>query len=92
MITMPLNYTIVAVFAAALFAIYIIMWIFIKPIKYLLKAGINGVLGILALYGCNMLTGAMGFAIGVNTYTALTCAFLGIPGFLLILATKMMIR
>ena len=86
---MPLNYTMAAIFAVSLFVIYIIMWIFVKPIKYLLKAGISGAMGIFALYGCNMLTGAMGFTIGVNTYTALTCAFLGIPGFLLILITKM---
>lgn len=86
---MSLNYTTLALFTLGLFAIYIIMWVFVKPIKFLIKSAVSGAIGTLALWGCNLLTASMGFTIGINIYTALICAFLGIPGFLLILISKM---
>lgn len=89
---MTVNYTMFALAAVILFAVYILMWIFVKPVKYLLKSAISGIIGTILLYGCNILTSAMGFSIGINTYTVLSCAFLGIPGFLLVLLTHMLIK
>jgi len=86
---MSLDYSTLILFLAGLFALYIVMWIFTGPIKFLLKSAVCGAVGTLSLWGLNMLTAASGFAIGINLYTALICAFLGVPGFLLILISKM---
>lgn len=85
---MALNYTAVLVFTAALFAVYIIMWVFVKPIKFLLKSAVGGIAGSAALYLCNVIAAPLGFSVGINLYTSSICAFLGIPGFLLIIAGK----
>lgn len=85
---MALNYTAVLIFTAALFAVYIIMWVFVKPIKFLLKSAFGGIVGSAALYLCNVIAAPFGFSVGINLYTAAVCAFLGVPGFLLVLAGK----
>lgn len=86
---MTLNYSVVITFIAALFAIYVIMWIFVGPVKFFLKSAVSGIIGCGALYLCNLLCTPVGIAIGINLYTAAVCAFLGVPGFLFLLAARL---
>lgn len=85
---MSVSYTAVIGCVSVLAVIYIIMWIFAKQVKYIIKMGISGALGLAALYICNMLTAQAGFSVGINTYTAAVCAVCGIPGFVMILLIK----
>ncbi|MCX7715358.1 MAG: pro-sigmaK processing inhibitor BofA family protein [Clostridia bacterium] len=88
---MPLNYTMAAIFAISLIVVYIIMWVFAKPIKIILKAAFHGALGCIALMGYNFLAAPLGAAVGVNTYTAVVCGVLGIPGFCMLILSNIFI-
>ncbi len=68
--------------------LYILMWLFIKPVKIALKLIVNSLIGALLLVVFNYIGGIWGITIGVNLFTALTCGILGIPGFLLLLLLK----
>ncbi len=85
---MPLNYTAVIVFLIALVALYILMWVFVKPVKLMLKLVLHAALGCGALWVYNLLAGSIGMSIGINLYTALTCGILGVPGFILLVILR----
>lgn len=63
----------------------IILTIFRKPIKILLKLIINTVIGFAALFAINYLGAFIGIAIGINWINAIIVGLLGVPGVALIL-------
>lgn len=65
--------------------------IFIKPLRLIVKLGANSVIGSLVLVLFNYFGGIFGVSLGVNVYSALICGALGLPGFLLLLAGKLFI-
>lgn len=82
------DYGMVALFVLGFVVLYILMWIFIKPVKVALKLIANSVIGALLLMLFNYIGGIWGASIGVNVYTALICGILGVPGFILLLLLK----
>lgn len=74
-----------------IFVLYVLMWIFVRPMKILLKALAKGAVGCGALYLFNSIFAYTGFYIGVNWVTAAVCGVLGVNGFLLMLGLQLFI-
>lgn len=58
------------------------------PIKQLLKAALNTVLGLAALLAINATTSITGLSLGFNLFNALVVGVLGIPGLVLLLLVQ----
>lgn len=65
--------------------IYICCRIFVRPLKWLAKLLINGILGGLILASINFVGGFAGMHIIINPLTALIAGILGLPGVALII-------
>lgn len=85
---MDWNYGMVAAYITGFIVLYVLMWVFIRPVRVALKIFINSLLGCLSMTVFNYIGAIYGITIGVNFWTAITCGLLGIPGFILILFTK----
>ena len=55
------------------------------PLRLALKVGCNTLLGLLALWGVNFASAAVGVKLGVNLVNAFVIAVLGVPGLALLL-------
>ena len=76
-----MNYGFIGVAIFLLVILYLLIWIFIKPFKMLVKVIINSLVGSLCMWGFNIAFAKMGVWIGINVGSALVCGVLGIPGF-----------
>lgn len=85
---MAWDYGMIAMVVLGFIILYVLMWIFIKPVKIALRLIANSIIGALLLMIFNYIGGLWGLTIGVNIFTALTCGILGVPGFLLLLVLK----
>ncbi len=65
--------------------VLVLAGICLKPIKFILKLGINSVLGLGAIWLINFLGASFGIHIGLNPVTAVAVGALGVPGVILIL-------
>ena len=72
--------------------LYILVWIFIKPVKLILKLFANSTIGALCLVAFNYVGSLFGITLGVNLYSSVLCGILGVPGFIMLLCSKMFIR
>ena len=59
--------------------------LFLKPLKLLLRLGINSISGITMLICFNFLQGITGVTVGINLFSVLLTGFLGLPGAALLL-------
>lgn len=84
------NYAFFIIIGILLFLFFILKF-FYKPIKWILKFLINGLLGVTLLYLSNKLCGNLGWHIGINWYSIGCCGILGLPGFILIILLKLTI-
>ena len=75
-------------YAVGLVLIYVFCRIFIRPIKWLAKCLINGVLGGLILAAVNFVGGFAGMYVIINPLTSLISGFLGVPGVLLVIVLQ----
>ena len=75
-------------YAVGLILVYFLCWIFIRPLKWIFKLGINSVLGGFMLAAVNLVGGFMGMNISINPLTALISGVLGVPGMGLIIALQ----
>ncbi|MDW5300594.1 MAG: pro-sigmaK processing inhibitor BofA family protein [Sedimentibacter sp.] len=82
---------IVMAYSAGIMLIFMISWIFLKPLKFLGRLILNSILGALFLIIFNYFGQYTGVYIGVNEITALLIGILGIPGFIAILLIKLLI-
>jgi len=82
---------VVMAYSAGIMLIFMISWIFVKPLKFLGRLILNSVLGALFLIIFNYFGQFTGVYIGVNEVTALLIGILGIPGFIAILLLKLLI-
>lgn len=82
---------IILAYSAGIMLIFMISWIFVKPLKYLGRLLLNSLLGALVLIIFNYFGQYTGVYIGVNEVTALLLGMLGIPGFIAILIVKLLI-
>jgi inhibitor of the pro-sigma K processing machinery len=77
------------IFGAVL--LYTVVRVFQSPVKWVLRVLINGALGLAALAAWNMMLASHGWRIGLNPVTGTTIGVLGPPGFLLLVAVKVLI-
>jgi inhibitor of the pro-sigma K processing machinery len=79
--------TIVA-FTFALVILYLVLRTVYAPLRFLLRIAWRGALGVLILWGVNLVGSLVAFSLPINLFTALTIGYLGLPGFLLILTLR----
>ncbi len=79
---MPLDAGSVMLYTAGLFILYLICWIFLKPIKWLFRLGGSCLLGGAAILFWNAV-GGLGIPIILNPLSAMFAGVLGIPGMIL---------
>nr|WP_300089991.1 pro-sigmaK processing inhibitor BofA family protein [Sedimentibacter sp.] len=82
---------IVMAYSAGIMLIFMISWLFVKPLKFLGRLILNSLLGALFLIVFNYFGQLTGVYIGVNELTALIIGLLGIPGFIAVLVLKLLV-
>ncbi len=74
----------VFLYVVGLFLLYLCCWIFIKPLKWLLRLGGSWLMGGAAVALWNFLAGGAGWGLALNPLTAMITGVLGVPGMILI--------
>jgi len=82
---------IVMAYSAGIMLIFMISWLFVKPLKFLGKLILNSLLGALFLIVFNYFGQFTGVYIGVNELTSLIIGLLGVPGFVAILVVNLLV-
>lgn len=82
---------IILAYSAGVMLIFMISWIFLKPLKFLGKLVLNSLLGALFMIVFNYFGQYTGMYIGVNEVTALVIGILGMPGFVTMLIVSVLI-
>lgn len=82
---------IILAYSAGIMLVFMVSWIFVKPLKFLGRLVLNSLLGALFLIIFNYFGQYTGIYIGVNVVSALLLGILGIPGFIAILIVKLLI-
>lgn len=82
---------VILAYSAGIMLIFMISWIFIKPLKLLGRLILNSLLGALFLLIFNYFSRFTEIYIGVNEVTALLLGILGIPGFIALLIVKLIL-
>ena len=75
----------------ALCAVFLAYLLYTGQFKWLLGVIRNMALGIAGILGLNILLAGTGVAVGVNAITALIVGLLGLPGLLLLYATRLLV-
>jgi pro-sigmaK processing inhibitor BofA len=75
-----------------LVAAYVLLWCFVRPVKFLVKAAAKGAVGCIVLALCNHFLAGVGFCVGINAVTAAICGLLGLNGLLLLTAVNYFIH
>ena len=71
--------------------LYLGIWCFYRPLKWLMRIVLKSALGCIGLLLFNMLSGITGLSIGVNLVTAFAAGMLGLPGLGLLIVLQKMI-
>ena len=66
--------------------------IFVWPLKSILKLVFNSILGGILIYIINLIGMNFGFHIGLNILTSAVVGILGIPGAILLIVLKIIVR
>ena len=82
---MHFDMTSIMAYATGLVLIFVFCRIFIKPIKWMIKLLINGILGGLILAAVNFVGGFAGITVLINPMSALISGLLGVPGVILVI-------
>ena len=77
--------------AAGIFILWLIIKLFLTPIKWILKLLINTAIGFAGLWVLNYFGAFFGIPLGLNWINALIIGVLGFPGLVLLLALKYLI-
>ena len=83
--------TIITFFVSIVF-LFIFGKLFLWPIKNILKFMMNSILGGVFIYIINFIGMNFGFHIGINIITSIIVGFLGLPGALLLIILKLILR
>ncbi len=75
-------------FALGLGLLYAIGWLLLVPMRFLWRLIAGGLMGALALWLINQLSGITGVSVAINPFTALVVGFLGLPGAGLVVALQ----
>lgn len=87
-----MDFNTIITFLACIIFLFIFGKIFIWPFKNVLKLIINSVLGGILIYIINIIGMNFGFHIGLNIGTSLIVGLLGLPGALLLIILKVILR
>jgi len=82
---------IVLAYSAGIMLIFMLSWILVIPFKIVGKFVVNALIGGLLIILFNFFGRITGVYIGVNEITALIVGLLGVPGFIAILAIKLIL-
>ena len=82
---------IVIAYLTGIIVLFILVKVFIVPIKWLCRLLINSILGVIFIWIINVTCASVNFYIGLNIYTALFIGILGVPGALALIAIKLII-
>lgn len=85
---MRIPWELVVSFALGLGLLYAIGWLLLVPMRFLWRLIAGGLMGALALWLINQLSGITGIYVAINPFTALSVGFLGLPGALLVVALQ----
>jgi inhibitor of the pro-sigma K processing machinery len=78
-------------FALGLGLLYAIGWLLLVPMRFLWRLIAGGLMGALALWLINQLSGITGIYVAINPFTALLVGFLGLPGAALVVALQFLL-
>ena len=87
-----MDFNSIITFLACIIFIFIFGKIFIWPLKNILKLVINSFFGGLIIYIINIIGMNFGFHIGLNLLTSIIVGLLGIPGAMLLVILKIILR
>ena len=79
-------------FFPCIILIFIVGKIFIWPIKSILRLILNSIFGGILIYIINLIGANFNFHIGLNFLTSLIVGFLGMPGAILLIILKIILR
>lgn len=79
-------------FLTCIIFIFIFGKIFIWPIKSILRLILNSIFGGILIYIINLIGANFNFHIGLNFLTSLIVGFLGMPGAILLIILKIILR
>jgi inhibitor of the pro-sigma K processing machinery len=82
---------IVLAYSAGIMLIFMLSWILVIPFKIVGKFVLNALIGGFLIILFNFFGQLTGVNIGVNEITALIVGLLGVPGFIAILAIKLIL-
>ena len=81
-----MDFSVIIVIAAIVLAVFLVLKLLTKPIRFIFKLLINTALGFVLLWLINFFGGGLGIALELSVLNALIVGFLGIPGVLILLA------
>jgi inhibitor of the pro-sigma K processing machinery len=81
---------VILAYAAGIILMLVLVRLFLKPLKVVMRLILNAVLGALALLIVNWIGKPAGFHIAFNVYTAFIVGTLGVPGFILLVILKLL--
>ncbi len=84
--------SLIAAYGLGLIVIFIVLKIFYRPLKFLIKIIINSLFGGVILFALNLAGNYFGIGIGINAFTALTTGVLGAPGLSLLLILQIVLN
>ena len=87
-----MDFNIIITFLACIIFLFIFGKIFIWPLKNILKLIFNSILGGIFIYIINIIGMNFGFHIGLNLITAIIVGLLGVPGAMLLIILKIILR
>ncbi len=87
-----MNINTIGTFIICIILLFILGKIFIWPLKKILKLILNSIFGGILIYIINIIGMNFGFHIGLNILTAIIVGILGIPGAILLVLLKIIIR
>jgi len=87
-----MDYAAILAYAFGLLLLYVVGRALIMPLKILIKLVYNALVGGAALLLLNFVGGYFGLHIALNPVTALVVGFLGVPGVVLLLVLRYILR
>ena len=79
------------ILVATLFAIFFIVYLVVKPFRWVLKIIFNSLLGVVFLWVINIIGQGLGFHIPINLLTILIVGLLGIPGLIVLIVFNLLL-
>lgn len=87
-----MDFLVIIAYAAGVIFLYALGRILLIPLKVIFNLIVNAVIGGGVLLVINLFGSFWGFAIGVNPITALIIGLLGVPGVILIIGLRLLLK